>query len=382
VGPRAKVDPSGTSGLFHSVLVCTSILRDFEEHPMTFTFHRAARLAAALLLGAGAWGSAAIAANSPSDSPSAATAPQADPTKAVVGVRALIPLEARSARTLGTERDGSGILIRDDNLVVTIGYLLMEAHTVEVIAVDGKRIPAAVVAYDAESGFGLLRPSLALGVPPVRLGDSDALKAADRVLALSRADGQAIGSVARVMSRRTFAGYWEYLLDDAIFTSPPHPTFGGAALLTEDGSLVGIGSLFVNDSAQAEVFLPGNMFVPINALKPILAELADKGGRIGPPKPWLGIYSAETQGRIVLTRVADDSPAKAAGLRAGDAIVGVDGRKVQSLADLYRRAWALGPAGIDVPLDVLKAAAYEPKIERVMIRSIDRSKWLKTHKGF
>jgi S1-C subfamily serine protease len=346
-------------------------------------FRRVAGFAVAVLLGAGVLGLAARAASTPDDPPpAAAPAANADPTKAVVGVRALVPPEARSARTLGTERDGSGILIRDDNLIVTIGYLLMEAHTVEVIAADGRRIPAAVVAYDAESGFGLLRPVRALDAHPVRLGDSDALATADRVIALSRADGQAAASPARVMSRRTFAGYWEYLLDNAIFTAPPHPTFGGAALLAEDGSLVGVGSLFVNDSIQSEVFSPGNMFVPINALKPILAELAEKGRRTSPAKPWLGIYSAETQGRIVVTRVADDSPAKTAGLRPGDAIVGVNGRKVQDLADLYRRAWALGPAGVDVPLDVLKAAADEPKIERVMIHSIDRSKWLRTHKGF
>lgn len=340
-------------------------------------------VAVAVALGAGLSGTAAGAANTPGDSPAiAGPGALVDPTKAVVGVHAVIPPEARSARTLGTERDGSGVLIRDDNLIVTIGYILMEAHTVEIIAADGKRIPAAIVAYDAESGFGLLRAVRAPGARPVKLGDSDALTAADRVIALSRADGQASASPARVMSRRTFAGYWEYLLDDAIFTAPPHPAFGGAALLAEDGSLVGVGSLFVNDSIQSEVFSPGNMFVPINALKPILAELADNGGRSGPPKPWLGIYSAETQGRIVVTRVADDSPAKSAGLKPGDSIVGVDGRKVQSLADLYRRSWALGPAGVEVPLDVLKAAADEPKIERVMIRSIDRSKWIKTHKGF
>ncbi|MCC7017496.1 MAG: serine protease [Rhodospirillales bacterium] len=348
------------------------------------TLHRAAAVAAVVgALGAGAWGPPAGAANDPAGSaPGAAPGSNADPTKAVVGVRTLVPPEARSARTLGTERDGSGVLIRDDNLVVTIGYLLMEAHTVEVIAANGKRIPAAIVAYDGESGFGLLRTVRAFDARPVRLGDSDALKTADRVLALSRSDGVASASPARVMSRRTFAGYWEYLLDDAIFTSPPHLTFGGAARLAEDGSLVGIGSLFVNDSAQPETFSPGNMFVPVNALKLILAELADKGRRSSPPKPWLGIYSAETQGRIVVTRVADDSPAKAAGLRPGDAIVGVGGRKVQDLADLYRRAWAQGPAGVAVPLDVLKSAADEPKIERVMIQSIDRSKWLRTHKGF
>ena len=346
--------------------------------------HRLVAVAAFVgAIGAGIWGSCALAANAPADRPpEAASGPNADPTKAVVGVRTLVPPEARSARTLGTEREGSGVLIRDDNLILTIGYLLMEAHTVEVIAADGKRIPAAIVAYDAESGFGLVRAVRALDARPIRLGDSDALKTADRVLALSRADGTASASPARIMSRRTFAGYWEYLLDNAIFTSPPHLTFGGAALLAEDGSLVGIGSLFVNDSAMPETFSPGNMFVPINGLKPIFAELVDKGRRSDLPKPWLGIYSTVAQGRIVVTRIADDSPAKAAGLRPGDAIIGVGGSKVQDLADLYRRAWAHGAAGVEVPLDVLKSASDEPKIERVMVRPIDRAKWLRIHKGF
>ena len=341
------------------------------------------RILIAGALAAGLWGSAALAANSPAETPQGATSEaNADPTKAVVGVRALVPPEARSARTLGTEREGSGVLIRDDNLIVTIGYLLMEAHTVEVVGADGKRIPAAIVAYDAESGFGLLRAVRALDARPVKLGDSDAFKTADRVLALSRTDGTAAATPVRVMSRRTFAGYWEYLLDNAIFTSPPHFSFGGAALLAEDGSLIGIGSLFVNDSAMPEIFSPGNMFVPINGLKPIFAELVEKGRRADQPKPWLGIYSAVAQGRIVVTRIADDSPAKAAGLRPGDAIVGVGGTKVQDLADLYRRAWAHGAAGVEVPLDVLKSAGSEAKIERVVVRSIDRAKWLRIHKGF
>lgn len=305
----------------------------------------------------------------------------ADPLKAVVGIRTLVSPEARSARNLGTERDGSGVVIGENGLILTIGYLLLEAHAVEVLAFDGKKSSAAVVAYDQESGFGLVRAARAPDVRPARLGASGTLKIGDRVVALSRAGQQPIGVPARVVSRRVFAGYWEYLLENAIFTSPPHPVFGGAGLFAEDGSLVGIGSLFVNDAALPETFSPGNMFVPIDDLKPILNDLVAKGRRADPPRPWLGLYSTEANGHIVVTRVSDDSPAKRAGLRPGDIIIGIDGRTVRDLAELYRRAWAQGEAGAEIPLDIVRQGGDEPKIERVVVRSIDRIEWLRVDKG-
>ncbi len=316
--------------------------------------------------------------------PAAAAEAGYDPLKAVVGVHALVAPEARSSRNLGTERDGSGVVIDESGLILTIGYLLLEAHAIEVVAHDGKKSPASVVAYDFESGFGLVRATRPPAVKPARLGDSGALKAGDRVVALSRAGAQPLGTPARVVARRVFAGYWEYLLENAIFTAPPHLVFGGAGLFAEDGSLVGIGSLFVNDAAEPQAFSSGNMFVPIDDLKPILADLVAQGRRLHPPRPWLGLYSAEAHGRVIVTRVSDDSPAKRAGLKPGDVIVGIDGRTVRDLADLYRRAWAQGAAGAEVPLDVMRPGGPgndEPRIERVVVRSIDRTQWLRVDKG-
>lgn len=313
--------------------------------------------------------------------PAAAAESDYDPLKAVVGVRALVSSESRSARNLGTERDGSGVVIDENGLILTIGYLLLEAHTIEIVAHDGKKTPAAIVAYDFESGFGLARAARPPAVKPARLGNSGALKAGDRVVAISRADAQPLGTPARVVARRVFAGYWEYLLENAIFTAPPHLVFGGAGLFAEDGSLVGIGSLFVNDAVEPQALSPGNMFVPIDDLKPILADLVAQGRRADPPRPWLGLYSTEAHGRVIVTRVSDDSPAKKAGLKPGDVIVGINGRTVRNLADLYRRAWAQGQAGADVPLDVMREIGDEPKIERVVVRSIDRTKWLRVDKG-
>jgi S1-C subfamily serine protease len=313
--------------------------------------------------------------------PDPETAPAADPFRAVVGVRSTIPGDARTARTLGTQREGSGVVVDADGLVLTIGYLLMEAQFAEIVGADGKAVPAAVVAYDPDSGFGLLRATRPLGVEPLRYGDSARLAPGDKALIVSAAAGRQI-TAARIVSRRIFAGYWEYLLEDAIFTMPVHLQFGGAALIGEDGSLLGIGSLFVNDAAEPEVPSPGNMFVPIDGLKPILGDLL-KGGRQGhPPRPWLGMHTTDAHGRVVVIRISDEGPAKAAGLKPGDVVLGVGGKRVKDMADFFRKTWAHGDAGAEIPLDILRGRAGDPSVERVTVRSLDRFKWLKIHKGF
>ncbi len=236
----------------------------------------------------------------------------ASPLDAVVGVRAEIPSDARTAGVLGTEREGSGVVIDEDGLVLTIGYLIMESSSAEIILQDERRVPADVVAYDYDSGFGLLRPLSPIGVDPVELGDSGELAEQSAVLVASF-EGRGKPTPAFVVSRRDFAGYWEYLLPDAIFTSPPHQSFGGAALLGADGRLLGVGSLFVGDAAGEDTTLPGNMFVPIDALKPIYGDLLKDGRAATPPRPRLGIYAEEHRGRLFVNRVAPEGPAAAAG---------------------------------------------------------------------
>lgn len=305
----------------------------------------------------------------------------ADPFRAVVSVRSSVPGDARTARTLGTQREGNGVVIDSQGLILTIGYLIMEAQFTEVVGPDGKAVPATVIAYDYDSGFGLLRATQPLGVDPIPLGDSATLDAGSRVLVVSAAGGRQV-TPARVVSRRVFAGYWEYLLEDAIFTMPAHLQFGGAALIGEGGALLGVGSLFVNDALEPQAFAPGNMFVPINGLKPILGDLVQHGRHGKPPRPWLGVHTADAHGRVVVIRISDDGPAKTAGLRPGDIILGVDGKPVKDMADFLRKTWALGAAGASVPLDIVRAGSGEPTVERVTVRSVDRYKWLKIHKGF
>ncbi|MGB0575526.1 MAG: S1C family serine protease [Alphaproteobacteria bacterium] len=292
--------------------------------------------------------------------------------EAVVQVVSKVPAEARTARSLGTNRDGSGVIIDSNGLILTIGYAILEAESTEIILSSGKRVTARTIAYDHASGFGLLRANEKLSAKPVELGDSRDLAVRDPILMVSHG-GRKGALPGLVVSRRPFAGSWEYMLEKAIYTAPPHPAFGGAALFSSKGKLVGIGSLIVGDAVEPGHATPGNMFIPIDQLKPILGDLLEKGRAAGPHRPWLGLYAQEIQGRLFVSRTARGGPAQAAGVKQGDLVVGVAGEPVTSLIDFYRRVWKLGDAGISVPLDILQGAKVRP----ISIKSTDRYKWLK-----
>lgn len=302
----------------------------------------------------------------------------AGPLSPVVRVAATVPGDARTAAALGTEREGNGVVIDDGGLVVTIGYLVLEADSVTV-STDGRgTVPARVVAYDHGSGFGVLRTVGAPGVPAMELGRSRDLRPGDEVR-VSVFGGQGGGMPALVVDRRDFAGYWEYLLEDAIFTAPPVVQFGGAALVDEGGRLVGVGSLIVPNAAMRDDgLIPGNMFVPIDALTAVLGDLISRGRSSRSDHPWLGIHSEELRGRLFVARVAPSGPAWAAGVRPGDMILGVGGSPVGGLADFYRKVWARGGPGVEVPLQLLQG-----NTTRVLtIRSMDRYKWLKLNPSY
>lgn len=292
---------------------------------------------------------------------------------AIVVVRARVPADARSAETLGTQREGGGIVIAADGLTLTIGYIVLEASSIDITQADGRTLPAKLVAYDYATGFGLVQPLFPMEAKPIALGDSAALAERDMAMIATR-NGV---SLARVVSRRTFAGYWEYVLENAIFTAPVRPDFAGAALIDHHGKLVGVGSLFVADAAAAETRSPGNMFVPVDALKPILKDLVAHGRSKAPARPWLGISTALVDGRLLVIRVAGDSPAERAGLQTGDEIVAVGDAPVTGLEDLYRKVWARGKPGVDVPLAVLR----ESRPMRVVVRSLDREEHVLRPKG-
>lgn len=290
----------------------------------------------------------------------------------VVRVKARSLPDARSNATLGSSRDGSGVIIDESGHILTIGYLVIEADAIEVTTADGKTSPATLAGYDHATGFGLLRAALPLGAKPIGLGTSADLALREPVMVAPYGGRESL-NLAYVLSKRQFAGSWEYLLDSAIFIAPPTLAWAGSALISREGKLVGIGSLLVRDSEEAGTPLPGNMFVPIDLLKPILADLIDKGRVSGPPRPWLGMATEELHGRLFVTRVSPEAPADKAGVRRGDIVVGVGADTVATQVELYRKLWALGPAGTEVPLNVLQGA----NVKQIMVRSIDRTEYFR-----
>ena len=299
--------------------------------------------------------------------------PADDVLAAVVRVEVKVPPNARSAATLGTERKGHGTVIRDDGLIVTIGYLVQEASDIQVTGPSGKPVSATLVGYDYETGFGLIRTAIPLAVKPLELGDSGELGERQQVLVAGHG-GYKAATGAFVVSLRTFAGYWEYLLENAIFTSPPYPEFGGAALIGSDGRLVGVGSLYVQDAFRgSDRLVAGNMFVPIDRLKPILDDLVRHGRPRTPPKPWLGLTSEEHRGRVFVTRVSPDSPAAKIGLKPGDIVLAVQGEPVSGLESLYRSIHRLGAASVTVPLKVL----HGQEIIEFRVPSADRYSYVR-----
>ncbi len=294
---------------------------------------------------------------------------------AVVQVRARALDDARSNLTLGRGRQGSGIVIDDQGHILTIGYLVIEPDAIEVTTAAGRTVPALLAGYDHATGFGLLKAQAPLGVKPLPLGASAAMNEGDPVMVLPYG-GRDAASMARIVSTRRFAGSWEYLLDRALFTAPPNMTWSGAALVNREFALVGVGSLIVQNAMRPDEAMPGNMFVPIDLLKPILADLKEKGRAAGPARPWLGMSTEEVEGRLLVTRVSPESPAAEAGIRRGDVVLGIAGDDVKTHAELYGRLWKLGPAGTVVPLRVQSAGGTR----EVNVRSIDRAEYFKEKK--
>ncbi len=295
----------------------------------------------------------------------------AETLDAVVKVRAEAPADARTAASLGPLREGTGVVIDSNGLVLTIGYLILEASHVQITDSTGRTVPARVLGYDHATGFGLLRARSAVG-GPLPLGLSEDLGRGSEVLILSYSGNGPSGQGAYVASRREFAGYWEYLLERAIFTVPHHASFGGAALIDRAGALLGIGSLQIPEAIPGQP-VPGNMFVPIDLLKPILSDLTLKGRSGASPRPWLGAQMEEVGGHVVIRRVSRGGPAARSGLQAGNLVAGVGGIAVEGLADVYRKVWALGAPGVSVPLNILKGV----RVEEVRVVSGDRYDYLR-----
>jgi serine protease Do len=295
----------------------------------------------------------------------------------VIGVRSVAVEDARSNSTLGRERMGSGVVIGADGLVVTIGYLILEADRVDLVIEGDRVVPARVVAYDLASGFGLVQALTPLRVPVARLGSSSGI-AADDPLMIASGGAKSNLSVAALVSRRDFSGYWEYHIENALFTSPPRIDHSGAALFNANGELLGIGSLVVLDALGPEKpRLAGNMFLPIDLLKEILPELRSKGATRSSKRAWLGLNCVEVDGMVRVARVMPDSPAEAAGLEPGDHIVGIDGKTVNDLTAFYKVLWEGPSPEREVRLDIARPGGRET----ILVRTQDRMATLRTAKG-
>jgi S1-C subfamily serine protease len=290
--------------------------------------------------------------------------------ESVVAVQTSIPEDGFTAGILGVRRAGSGIVIRDSGLILTIGYLITEAEEVWLTAADGHVIPAHALAIDTQSGLGLVQALDRLDLPAMDIGRSSEAKPGDPVIVAAGGKKQFVS--ASIVAKQEFAGYWEYFLEEAIFTAPSHPFWGGAGLIGHDGKLLGIGSLHV-ERFGAEGPRDCNMIVPIDLLAPVLDDLV-KYGRINKPaRPWLGVYSAESEGKIVVAEVAEHGPAAAAGMRRGDVISAVRDSSVGSLRDFYAKVWGSGPAGVEIPIEVVRGG----RGLWLRVKSADRASFLK-----
>ncbi|MCU0968857.1 MAG: S1C family serine protease [Rubrivivax sp.] len=297
--------------------------------------------------------------------------------RAVVGLEIRAVDGARTEATLGSEREGSGVVIGADGLVLTIGYLVLEAEEVMIVDDAGRRLPARVVGVDVTSGLGLVQSLVPLRVDPAPMQRGGAVDGDEPLMFVS---GGSEGDVAvtRVVAQRAFSGMWEYHLDRAFFTHPPRRDHSGAGLFNARGELVGIGSLVVNDALGGDgPRLPGNMFVPVEPLAPLLAELRATGRAPWVERAWIGINCVEREGALRITRVSDDSPADVAGLQAGDRIVAIDGVDVTRLEQLWKRLWAGSPAEREVRLEIER----EGERQTVSVFAVDRAKALRRAEG-
>lgn len=291
---------------------------------------------------------------------------------AVVSLRAEVPADATTAETLGTERAGHGVVIGDRGLVLTIGYLITEAESVWLRTIDGRVVPGHPLAFDHETGFGLVQALGRLDLPVLPLGKSADLLVGEHAI-LAAAGGRHRAVAARIVARQEFAGYWEYVLDDAIFTAPAHPNWGGTGLINAAGELVGIGSLHLEQRRDPDTVFHVNMIVPIDLLTPVLDDLLRHGRPNRPARPWLGVYVTELEDKLVVVGVAKDSPAQRADLRAGDVLLSVADAQVDTLAALFKRIWSLGAAGVEVPITVQR----DGRMLALRVTSGDRQRFLR-----
>jgi len=235
----------------------------------------------------------------------------------------------------------------------TIGYLVTEAETIWLTLIDGRAVPGTVLAYDQATGFGLIQALARLDLPALQIGQSSAVSVGERVV-VGGAGGRQKSVAARIVAKQEFAGYWEYVVDEAIFTAPSHPNWGGTALIGPRGELIGIGSLQLQEGREQGP--PGdiNMMVPIDLLNPIFDDLLTLGRPKTPPRPWLGLYATAVEdrgrggGACQRRAVAESRPAHRRRAAVDRWRRGPRSRRALSQGVVARRGWPRNP-DVDLP---------------------------------
>lgn len=304
--------------------------------------------------------------------PPPGTFAERDLASAIVKLGIRVPRSARTAETLGAEREGTGVLIDNEGLILTIGYLLLEADSVLLVASDGRVMPASIVGFDHSSGFGLVRARQPLGGTPLEIGAADSARELTTAMVAAHPGAGGLSCVS-IVSRRRFTGWWEYALDDALFTAPARDNHSGAALINAGGQLIGIGSLWVGDAINEGAAFPGNMFVPTDLLAPIMPDLVAHGRRRDAIRPWLGVYSEEVRGHVLVTQVLRGAPADLGGLKRGDVILAIDGKAIGSQSEFYQTLWSSSRAGDEITLQIWR----NKLVRELKVRSIDRLDYLR-----
>ncbi|HEY3785118.1 MAG TPA: S1C family serine protease [Steroidobacteraceae bacterium] len=290
--------------------------------------------------------------------------------QSVVLVHAEVPESAFTAAVLGTERLGHGVVIGADGLVLTIGYLITEAESIWLTTSNGAVLPGYLAGYDQVTGFGLIQPLGRLDAPAMARGCSAAASVGEGVTVIGHG-GLGHALEAKLIAKRQFAGYWEYLLEEALFTAPAHPQWAGTALVGRDGRLLGVGSLLVQETRDSHS-TDANMFVPIDLLEPILQDMLRLGRPSHAARPWLGMYATALEGVLVVGGLTRGGPAQRAGMRLGDVLLEVAGEPVSDLAGMLRKLWSVGPAGSRIAVTVGRGG----NISHLSVQSADRSDYL------
>lgn len=284
---------------------------------------------------------------------------------ATVSIRSVTPQRHPSARLLGTERMGSGAIIDAEGHILTVGYVVMGARTIEVTLPDQQQFPATLVCQDFESGIAILQTP-ARDLPTVPLGHSSSLKEGDKVIIVAATDQtQRMASPGFISALRPFEAYWEYMLDQAILTTAMNPGFGGGPLLDSLGQMIGVLSLNLNSTKEMTLAIPIDLFHRVKEGVFTFGSITDRR-----PRPWVGMYSEPVEGGVAVIGLIPNGPASRAGMEVKDVILEVNNAEATGRRELYELMWR-NRAGDELTFTVQRGE----EVLDIRVTSMDRAEF-------